>query len=265
MFDKVPHFLFVKSLVVNTPLEAPAKQLKWWLSARQRWRHPELWEFYLEDRRMPKVLRQLLGPDSCGADVGAHIGSFLSLLRKVAPNGEHFAFEPSRTKSKWLKRKFRDVQVFPAAVGEKKERALFEEDPIRPGYSRLVDPQSDLSVTAYEVEVCRLDDVLHNVRRLDLLKLDIEGNEFSAIRGAVTIIKKLRPTILFECGTESDFERMNLDREAMYNFITKDLNYRIYTYADLLFDRGPLGYDEFRRCGIYPFRALNFLALPTRS
>jgi FkbM family methyltransferase len=263
MADKVPLSLFLKSRVVGTPLEMPAKRVKWWLGARQRWRHPELWEVYLEDLRMPAVLQRLLTPDSCGADVGAHIGSFLSLLRRFAPNGEHFAFEPSRTKSAWLKRKFGDVQIFSAAVGEKAGRALFEENPVRPGFSRLVGATPDRSqLPTYEVEVCRLDDVLRDIRRLDLLKLDIEGNEFSALRGAVTIIKKLRPAILFECGTEGDFERMNLDRKEMFDFITQDLNCQIYTYADFLFDRGPLGYDEFRRCGIYPFRAFNFLALP---
>src|SRR5689334_3504563 len=109
MAATLPYLLFVKSLLVRTPLEAATKQLRWLLEAKKRREHPELWELYLEDRRLCEVLQRLLANDSCGVDVGAHIGSFLSLLMTYAPNGRHVAFEPSTTKSKWLTRRFPDV------------------------------------------------------------------------------------------------------------------------------------------------------------
>jgi hypothetical protein len=44
--------------------------------------------------------------------------------------------------------------------------------------------------------------------------------------------------------------------------ITNDFGYGVYAYGDFLFDKGPLTPDEFRKTGLYPFRAFNFVALP---
>jgi hypothetical protein len=33
----------------------------------------------------------------------------------------------------------------------------------------------------------------------------------------------------------------------------------------LVFGKGKIGLDEFRRCGLYPFRAFNFIAVPAGS
>jgi hypothetical protein len=48
----------------------------------------------------------------------------------------------------------------------------------------------------------------------------------------------------------------------LFDHITGVMNYDVFTFGDFLHDKGPLGFDEFRKCGIYPFRAFNFVALP---
>ena len=48
----------------------------------------------------------------------------------------------------------------------------------------------------------------------------------------------------------------------LYEFITGDLGYNIFTFEDFLFDKGEMSANEFRKCGLYPFRAFNFVALP---
>jgi len=58
-------------------------------------------------------LQRLLTGDSCGVDVGCHIGSFLSLIIKYAPQGKHIAIEASEVKSRWLKNRFTTVESFP--------------------------------------------------------------------------------------------------------------------------------------------------------
>jgi hypothetical protein len=86
--------LLLKSRFVGTPAERFGKRLRWLLGAGHRLRYPELWELYLEELRLPLILRKLLTDSSCGVDVGSHLGSFLSLLTTIAPNGRHIAFEP---------------------------------------------------------------------------------------------------------------------------------------------------------------------------
>src|SRR5215203_5231064 len=94
---------FLKSRLIGTHAEELSKRFRWLLSARERRKHPELWELYLEEFRLPLILQRLLGENSCGVDVGCHLGSFLALLTELAPNGRHIAFEPIAYKSTWLK------------------------------------------------------------------------------------------------------------------------------------------------------------------
>jgi FkbM family methyltransferase len=255
----LPFSLLVKSRIVGTPLEDLAKDWRWLLSTRQRAKHPELWELYLEEKRLPAVLKKLLEPTSCGVDVGAHIGSFLSLLVRYAPQGYHTAIEPSATKSRWLERKFPAVTVMPVAVSNENGNAVFEEDQARPGYSRLRGEAASRDALCYEVETRRLDDLC--IKRVDLLKLDVEGAELLALRGATQLINSWRPAILFECGSEYAPEKIN--RRDLYHHLNEVLGYDVFSFTDFLFrEKGALSFDEFRKCGIYPFRAFNFVALP---
>lgn len=260
-------WLFIKSRLVGTLFDEPAKQIRWYSQALQRQRHPELWELYLEDYRLALVLQRLLRPESCGVDVGCHIGSFLTQLIKYAPQGRHIAFEASAIKSRWLKARFPRVEVVPKAVADVTGSAVFEEDTIRAGYSHLrrLDSRVQSHTVAYEVQTCRLDDFLLARDRCDFIKLDIEGGELAALRGAAGAIDKWRPAIIFECGSEYSLDREGLSRRDIYRFVTTDLGYDILCFSDFLFGKGAMTFDEFRKCGLYPFRAFNFVALPRPS
>lgn len=267
MSSSVPSWLLAKSLIVGTPLDSAAKRLRWLLGAKDRYSHPELWEMYLEERQLPAVLQRILKEDSCGVDVGAHIGSFLSLLARYAPRGRHVAFEASATKSRWLKRRFPMVEIFPYAVTDEAGSAIFQEDLARPGYSRLQSSilEPETCAVSYEVQACCLDDVLLEKNRVDLIKLDIEGSELAALRGGARLIKRWHPVIIFECGSEYYLNQQKISRQELYNFITAELDYSIYCFTDFLFSKGAMAFEEFRKCGLYPFRAFNFVALPAEA
>lgn len=263
MTSALPPLLFLKSQIVGTRLGDAASKLRWLFGSRQRHKHPELWELYLEERWLPTILQRLLSRDSRGVDVGSHIGSFLSLLKKYAPDGRHVAFEASVAKSRWLKRRFPDVDVFSSAVADETGKALFEENYAQSGYSHVVRHENQVARNAsiYEVTLCRLDDILLDSGKVDLIKLDIEGGELAALRGAYKLIKKWRPAIIFECGSEYGMDQQKLSRKDLYDFITDELNYKIFCFADFVFDKEAMTFAEFRKCGLYPFRAFNFVAI----
>lgn len=255
--SQLPRSLLLKSFVMRTTLGTLAARLRWPLGALERFKHPELWELYLEERRLPLVLSKLLAADSCAVDVGAHVGSFLRLLLKYAPEGRHSAFEASSTKAEWLRAGFPGVKVFPVAVASKSGVAIFHEDHARPGYSSLSGANQSASSTSYEVPTRTLDEALTGLTRLDLIKLDIEGGELDALRGARGLVERFRPAIVFECGSEYISSRSDL-----FDFLTKTIGYSVFSFTDFLFSKGPMSFDEFRKCGLYPFRAFNFVALP---
>jgi FkbM family methyltransferase len=258
----LPVSLMFKSMIMRTTIGTVGLRLRWHLGAFRRHRYPELWELYLEERRLPLVLARLLKQDSCVVDVGAHIGSFLRMALKFAPNGQHWAFEASPTKAQWLHVRFPNVKVFGVAVACRTGTAVFYEDCKRPGVSSLIRaPAAADASRAIEVPTRSLDEELGRTQRLDLIKLDIEGGELDALRGAIDLIQRLKPAIIFECGTVYASSQHN----ELFKLITNTLCYEIFGLVDFLFDKGPMGFNEFQKCGMYPFRGFNFVALPAAS
>jgi FkbM family methyltransferase len=255
--------LLLKASIVGSPLGAIAHRIRWVAKSLARHRRPELWEVYLEETRLEPVLRKLLRPDSNVVDVGCHIGSFLSLISRICPNGSHIAIEASPEKAAWLVAKFPSAIIHSFAVGKENGSAIFFDDQQRPGFSRV--GHEIKHARRIEVQVRTLDTLLAKVDCIDFMKIDIEGGELNALIGAVAVLSKYRPAILFECGATADLDAINVSRRQLFDFLTASLDYKIYTFGDFLFGKGELGYDEFRKCGIYPFRAFNFIAIHNRG
>lgn len=97
-------------------------------------------------------------------------------------------------------------------------------------------------------------------QRVDLIKLDIEGGEFEALLGAKRVIGKWRPALIFECGSEYYLKSQNLRRRDLYDLVTGEFGYEIFSFGDFLSNKGCLAFEEFLKCGLYPFRAFNFVA-----
>jgi len=257
----VDRLLAFKARLVGTPLEDVAKHIRRAIGFRHRLKHPEMWEIFLEDSLFPTVLAKLLTDKSNVVDVGCHIGSFISAASRIAPNGCHILIEPTPAKCELLRVKFPKATLHQVAVSDTNGIATFEENLTHSGLSRLQGSSAaDGSTSCYPVKVAKLDDLL--LEKVDLLKMDIEGNELAALRGAVGIITRDQPPIIFECGSEYSLDAIGASRKDLFEFITNELGYSIYTFTDFLYDKGSMSFSEFKKCGLYPFRAFNFVALP---
>jgi FkbM family methyltransferase len=251
--------LQLKSMLVGSPFEGLAKNAQWLMGVRHRIKHPEMWEIYQEERLLPLILERLLTRSSNVLDVGSHIGSFLSLASAIAIDGKHVAIDASPTKASRLVSKFSKARIEAVAISDHVGTAMFEENLKNPGFSKLADGHDDDDpVKSYEVPLTTLDAL--GLGKIDLMKIDVEGAELVAFKGGRAFIESNRPKIIFECGTAY---KAGLDRFALYDYLTEEMSYQIFLFTDFLYDKGPLGRDEFRKCGIYPFRAFNFVALPS--
>lgn len=247
MTKRIPVSLAVKSSVAAGPLAPAADQLRWIMGAPQRWRHPEMAEAYLEHKLLPRLLKKVLREDATVVDVGCHIGSFLKLATRYAPKGKHIAFEASPTKADLLRELFRTANIYNKAVSDFSGTISFLEDEKLSGTSKI-------GPGGISVPVCTLDEAIAG--SVSLLKLDVEGHELPALIGAKQTIAKNKPTIIFECGPTA----ITPQRAELFDYVNNELGYGIMCFSDFLFGRGPMQLDEFRRCGIYPFRAFNFVA-----
>lgn len=108
---------YLKHLLIRTPFEKPAQRVQSLLSFKQYNQHPELQEIYKEPQRIEQALQNIITPASNCIDIGCHLGSTLSTILYLSPQGKHIAFEPIPYKALWLKQKFPEVEIQQVALG----------------------------------------------------------------------------------------------------------------------------------------------------
>ena len=125
------------------------------------------------------------------ADLGALDGETTKIFFKYCPDGHSYVFEPSPKQFEITKERLQEysqVELFPYAAYDKNTTLHF--DPSE-GY----EPGARISETgSIEVETRKLDDLLGD-RKVTLIKMDIEGAELAALRGAERIIREQRPKL----------------------------------------------------------------------
>jgi FkbM family methyltransferase len=100
-----------------------------------------------------------------------------------------------------LRERFPGVEVHEVALGETTGPAPFHRVVPQRGLSGLrrtpLVGKRD-AVETITVATARLDDLLPPDRPVALLKIDVEGAELQALRGALGTIRRWRPTVIFE-------------------------------------------------------------------
>lgn len=193
-------------------------------SLRAAWAQRDL----LDNRHLDMLLSWLLRRDCNCVDVGASRGDVLRRLVRLAPDGNHFAFEPLPEFARLLGESFPSVHVRNAAVSDTNGNASFNRVVNMPGLSglRLRRWESGLDVEELSVEVTRLDDALPADYRPDLIKVDVEGAEETVLRGAMNVIARSSPVLVVEFG-KGAADVYGSTPESMYELMS-DLRYRIF-------------------------------------
>jgi FkbM family methyltransferase len=127
-------------------------------------------------------------------DLGAFNGnSAIRFSRPAGESGKIYAFEPNPAMHDVLARNLAkmgcgNVEIIPRGAGERSDVLKFTSD----GAASRIDPHGQV-----EVQICRVDDfvVERGLYKVDFLKLDVEGNELPALRGAASTIRTYRPKL----------------------------------------------------------------------
>lgn len=159
----------------------------------------------LEDRYELNELdfvRATVRPGDVALDLGAHIGVYaLRLARLVGPTGRVIAVDASGAHVEWLRRSveanhFQSWTEVIHAAASNVDGAMWLRHP--PGdsssaHSWLVE---DVTGDAEPVRTIRVDDVIGDA--VQFMKVDVEGAEGLALRGAQRLLERSRPTLLVE-------------------------------------------------------------------
>ena len=168
-------------------------------------RFPARWSRYYEsgyERSTFDFLRANCAPGSTALDIGAHIGLFsVVMARLVGPTGRVFGFEPTPFTRKVLEQTVRlngcegIVSIRDEAVSKTSGTTTFydTDDPISNANSLV---QTERSRTALAVKMVSIDDfVREHCGKIGCIKLDVEGAELQALRGAARTFAESRPVL----------------------------------------------------------------------
>jgi FkbM family methyltransferase len=143
-----------------------------------------------------KKLQQFLKEGDVFFDLGAHVGFFTLLASLfVGDQGRVVAFEPNPENIRYLKKHIewnqrKNITVFEAAIGD--QNCLVSFDP-----SRRSAMGSVCSTGSMTVQMLNLD-YLYEAAKIpapQIIKIDIEGSECIALKGAQRLISECHPVI----------------------------------------------------------------------
>lgn len=171
-------------------------------------------------------LRRTLQPGDAFLDLGANIGYITAVAHGlVGDRGMVAAFEPSRTCYSALVRLNPTlppgVRLFHAAIMERSGTHAFMDTPrvVSRGFSvLLLEPRTpDPGASIYDIETIAIDDAVAQLglTRIACIKMDIEGAEWSALRGAErTLQEGIADHIMVETSTLNEGGKARAQRIA---------------------------------------------------
>jgi FkbM family methyltransferase len=195
------------------------------------------------DRQTIEVMARVLSRHSGCIDLGAHKGDILRHMVRMAPDGTHHAFEPLAHMADELRTRFKRVHVHQMAVSDRS--GVSENDPGYSGLRRREYDRPDPRIRAIQVAVTTLDEVIPADQPIRFVKIDIEGGEYHALKGAVNTIQRWRPVIVFEAGSRSTGQ-YGVTPDDLLRLIVTDFGYELSTMRRWLDRRPAYSAEEFR-------------------
>lgn len=154
------------------------------------------------------LLDEVLRPGDTAVDIGANVGVMaFRAARRVGPSGRVLAFEPLAANASCLLR-----GVVANGFGNVVVHQTAATDARRPVFMSLLSnskvraTQDPLHAHAV-VQGLALDDILAHEPRIDFIKLDIEGHEPWALRGARAVMRRHGPWVLCEFNPQMLIEQ----------------------------------------------------------
>lgn len=161
-----------------------------------------------------EAITQLLPEDGVFLDIGANIGWFTLLagdkLARAGKGGRVIAVEGNPAVLPYLCSSVVEsglagqVIIQPYAVSNKIGFVGFDSSPHgNLGGQRALSTDAIANDRRQIVPTVCLDDILADIDRIDLVKIDIEGSEPLALQGARSILEKFKPIVICEVNAEA--------------------------------------------------------------
>jgi FkbM family methyltransferase len=191
-------------------------------------------------------------------DLGANRGDISLRYRSEFPEARIFAFEPFPGSFNQLKSRFAgDARVIcnQTAIAENNgtlpfyvNKSVDTNSLLKPIKIGLSSDSQVVNESVIEVPCIRMDDFCagENIKQIDILKMDIQGGEFSALRGSDNLLREKRIKLIYlEVYYREQYQDQPLFHDISkllhgYGYFLQDLYHPIYgkgsmAWSDVIF------------------------------
>lgn len=190
------------------------------------------------------VLRSVLRPDDVAFDIGANIGWYTVNLALLLPKGRCHAFEPMPPTFERLTRNCalnglgENIEFNQIALGDQEGSVtLHSFDSLGHGHNSL-STRGRTDYTTWDVAITTLNEYVDRnaIKRVDLVKMDVEGAEMGVLAGADRLFSLESPPIWII--------EMNVETSANFKHTPEDLLQAIAKRGEYSFYRVVRGWKE---------------------
>jgi FkbM family methyltransferase len=162
----------------------------------------------LYDKEVFDMIAVNVPDDAVIIDLGAHLGQMSQAFARHAARGWVHAVEAHPMIYEVMAMNFaennvKNITAYHRAIWDTTDKELFYP---REDYARWrnrssfgIEPRAAISPKGHVVRSMTVDEL--NLPRVDAIKIDVQGSDLAAMRGAVETIKRCQPIIVFELET----------------------------------------------------------------
>ena len=173
-------------------------------------------------------------------DVGGNIGQTAMMMAKqTGLNGRVISFEPfQKTYEDFkynllLNKNIQNITLENIGLGERSENLqMVEECETNSGGNRIAISEGEKKEESPYVHIISLDEYIEKqkVKKIDLIKIDVEGFEMKVLKGAKNTLKKDKPDLFIEIDNDN-LGKQGDSAESMINFLLEN-NYAIFDVSN---------------------------------
>ena len=206
-------------------------------------------KYYPTTQDIGAILEKYIGKNNVHTifDIGAHHGKFALSIIGLFPKATVYAFEPYKNSFDVLVKNTKDKKIIPLplAVCNYEGNATLNINSFEETNSLLdssitgnnVIDNLTKSISQAIIETTTIDAIIENykIKNIDLLKLDIQGSELSALQGAENLLSNQRVAFIL---AEVEFIEIYKNQPLYHNvadfLVTK--GYSLYSIYNIHYD-----------------------------
>ena len=187
-----------------------------------------------------KLLKKLFGKKKIFyVDIGTNEGNFLDYLKKDFIFNKIICFEPIKELSDKLKEKYKDIEVIDIALSNRKSVRKFYEYKISSQSSLYRQNNTFKSLKnlkkVSEIKTISFDQKFNTRTKIDLCKIDAQGEEINVLKGMTSNLKKKNIKLLkIEISFLERYVGVKSNFFDIISFLIK-FNYHLYSISKIKF------------------------------